>query len=199
MAAPGAAAAQATPAPQPQQPGRPVTDQQVTAGDVAATPITDLNLKHTDIPPLLIQAEQHPYDLVGMSSCAHLAAAVGELDAVLGDDIDVPQAAKSKLSAGRVAQEAVANFIPFRGVIRELSGANAHDRALQVAVYAGTARRSFLKGVGLQKGCHYPARPATAAVIAERTPQQPVKAARQKPAGPRTTRYVSRPVVQGGR
>ena len=31
---------------------------------------------------------------------------------------------------------------------------------VQAAVYAGTARRSFLKGVGLQRGCGYPARPA---------------------------------------
>ena len=65
-----------------------------------------------------------------------------------------------------MAQAAVGAFIPFRGLIREVSGANAQEKKVQAAVYAGSVRRAFLKGVGQQRGCRYPARPATHADIA---------------------------------
>jgi hypothetical protein len=83
---------------------------------------------------------------------------------VLGDDIDMPQADGQRTSPGRMAQSVVGSFIPFRGVIREISGANEHDRKLQTAILAGVARRSFLKGTGQAKGCRYPARAAAVAV-----------------------------------
>ena len=35
-----------------------------------------------------------------------------------------------------------------------------------MALYAGSVRRAFLKGVGQQRGCAYPARSATPEVIA---------------------------------
>jgi hypothetical protein len=101
-----------------------------------------------------------------MDRCAHIAAAVGELDAILGEDIDVTYARNQRIAPGRTAQAALGSFIPFRGLIREVSGASAHERRLQAAIYAGTARRAFLKGVGQQRGCRYPARSATLQVIA---------------------------------
>lgn len=140
---------------------KPITDQSVSAGDVAKTPMSDLGMRKTAIPPLLVAAQENPYTLAGLRTCPAIASVVGELNAVLGDDIDMQQTASRKLSAGVVAQSVVANFIPFRGVIRELSGANNQDRRVQSAIYAGTARRAFLKGVGLQRGCAYPARPAS--------------------------------------
>jgi hypothetical protein len=142
-----------------------VTQKDVGAGDVATTPLGDLNLKKGEIPPQLIAAQEKPYDLSGMTRCANLAATVGELDAILGEDIDIT-AATAGTSAGKVAQSVVGAFIPFRGVIREVSGANSSERKLQMAIRAGVARRSFLKGVGLQRGCLYPARPAPPDVIA---------------------------------
>jgi len=36
---------------------------------------------------------------------------------------------------------------------------------MQYAIYAGSARRSFLKGIGQQRGCPWPARSATPQVI----------------------------------
>jgi hypothetical protein len=146
-------------------PQRPYTQRDVSAGDVAMTPLSDLNIRKGHIPPLLIAAQARPYDLSGIRTCGQIAASVGELDAVLGEDIDVAQSRSQRTSAGRVAQAAVANFIPFRGIIRELSGANAQDRKVQAAIYAGSARRAFLKGVGQQRGCRYPARSATAAML----------------------------------
>ena len=144
-----------------EKPDRQITDKTVTAGDVATTPLSDLNIRKQGIPQLLLDAEVRPYTLAGMTSCPRLARAVGGLDAILGDDIDVQQAKGQAISPGGVAQSVVGSFIPFRGLIRELSGANAQERKVQAAIYAGTARRAFLKGVGLSRGCHAPARPAT--------------------------------------
>ena len=194
---------------EPDEPDKPVTQKDVTAKDVVTTPATDLNLTKDEIPALLTAAEQRPYTLRGLDTCRQLAAAIGELDAVLGDDVDVPQAEGKRVSAGRVAQSVVGSFIPFRGIIREISGANSHDRALRTAILAGVARRSFLKGIGQGKGCRYPARSATldvfnarmAALEEGRDPPR-AKPADAEPASDRgnsrAVRYVSRPVVQSG-
>jgi hypothetical protein len=149
-AAPGPAAAASTP----------ITNNEVTATDVATTPLSDLNLRKKGIPQLLIDAERAPYTLAGLNSCPRIARAVSQLNAVLGEDVDVQVQRHGKITPGGVAQSVLGSFIPFRGVIRELSGANAHDRDVQAAIFAGTARRSFLKGVGQAKGCKYPARSA---------------------------------------
>jgi hypothetical protein len=149
-----------------EEPAKPITERDVGAKDVALTPLTDLGLRKGEIPQLLIDAQYWPYDLTGLTRCPQIAAAIGQLDAVLGDDIDVAIAKGQSVLPGRVAQSVVGSFIPFRGVIRELSGASAQDRRVQAAIYAGMARRSFLKGVGQQRGCRYPARSATPGIIA---------------------------------
>jgi len=155
-----------------QDAGKPVTDRRVTAVDVAATPMSDLNIRKDEIPAKLLAAQAAPYDLAGLTRCSQIAAEVGELDAMLGDDIDLPTADRGRLgglSAGRVAQSALGSFIPFRGVIREVSGANEQERKMLVAIQAGVGRRAFLKGVGQARGCRYPARSATSSVLARRS------------------------------
>jgi len=187
------------------EPDKPVTDRSVSAGDVAATPASDLNLRKEDIPPVLIAAQARPYDLAGLTRCNRISSAVSELNAVLGDDIDLPQDDNKGPSAGSVAQSVVGSFIPFRGVIRELSGANGQEKRMQAAVYAGVARRAFLKGVGLQRGCPYPARPAAWRQIAAAVAAEEAKAAPKPTAAPAPNRarrnrqgsnFVSKPVVQ---
>ena len=144
------------------------TPNDVSAADVAATPAADLNLKRTEIPALLTAAIEEPYSLRGMGSCRRLVTAIGELDAVLGDDVDMPTEDGKRVRPGHVARSVVGNFIPFEGLIREISGANGHDRRLQSAIAAGAARRSFLKGTGQARGCAYPARSATAGLGLQR-------------------------------
>lgn len=144
---------------------KPITQDNVGAKDVALTPLSDLNLKKDDIPQLLLDAQDDPYDLAGLRTCPLIANEVTKFDRVLGEDLDISDATVRRMSTGRAAQEALGSFIPFRGVIREISGANSQQRKIQAAIVAGTARRSFLKGVGLQRGCRYPARPATPQVI----------------------------------
>ena len=158
----GQTPATATPAPT-----RPMNDQKVTAVDVLATPAGDLNLRKGKIPALLDAAVADPYNLAGLKTCAQLSVAITALDAILGPDRDIPADRAEKLSVGRVAQSAVGSFIPFRGIIREVSGANSHQRKIDDAVEAGTARRSFLKGYGQARGCAYPAREVTPAALAK--------------------------------
>lgn len=147
---------------------RPITNREIGAMDVAKTPVTDLNLSRTEIPALLIEAQQRPYSLQGLGKCPQLVAAVEELDAVLGPDFDLPQVERTRLSKGRIAQWAVGTFIPFRSLIREVSGANKQEREILAAIQVGLARRGFLKGVGAARGCKYPASPATESIVAQR-------------------------------
>ena len=157
--------------PAPAAAGKPITDRKVGAIDVIATPVSDLNLRKGEIPAMLTAAIANPYNLSATKSCAQIARAVTDLDAILGPDRDIPMDRAERLSAGRVAQSVVGSFIPFRGVIREISGANGQQRKVEDAVSAGTARRSFLKGYGQARGCAYPAREVTPAALTALTLQ----------------------------
>ncbi len=161
------------------QSDKPVNQRDISAGDVAATPLSDLNVRKTEMPPVLFAALEQGYSLRGLASCQQLSAAIIELNTALGDDIDMPQSGEQRMSAGRVAQSVIGSFIPFRGVIREVSGANNRDRDMQSAVLAAVARRSFLKGTGQARGCRYPARSATLAAFNQRMNQQNAEAAKR--------------------
>lgn len=138
-------------------------------GGAVTAPLEDLNLKRTKIPAILLQAEQNPYSLAGMDRCEQIAAEVARLDDALGPDMDEPPppaptrgqavadgAADITLSAVR---NATTDVIPMRGWVRKLTGAQKHSQHVQRAIRAGTMRRSYLKGVGMQKNCHPPAAP----------------------------------------
>lgn len=116
-----------------------------------------------EIPAKLKSIQDNPYSLRGMRGCAAIIAEVRELNDVLGPDVNErvskSKAKKRQETAGRVAGSAVGSIIPFRGLIGEVTGANAERRRYNKAVYAGTVRRGFLKGVGRERGCKAPARP----------------------------------------
>lgn len=148
-----------------------VSPDNVKAEDVVMSPLSDLNVRKRDVPVVLEMAMAKPYDLTGIKSCKGLTTAIIDLDGALGEDIDVATGEKSDMEkagngAGAIAKSVLGSFIPFRGVIREVSGANAQERLWDRALYAGTARRAFLKGMGEQRGCAWPARSATPAVLA---------------------------------
>lgn len=191
------------------EPDKPVTERSPNMGDAVTTPVSDLNLKKGEIPPLLIAAQERPYHLRGLERCNQIAGAIRELDQLLGDDLDLPQEDGQRVTAGRVAQAAVGSFIPFRGLIREVSGANTHERRMQAAIDAGIARRAFLKGYGQARGCRYPARAATlaewnariaAAAATEDQDKDKDKEKddgdRKKERGGKQPKFVSQPVVQ---
>ena len=116
-----------------------------------------------EIPPKLMEIQDKPYSLRGLRSCAAIQQEVRELNEVLGADVNEKvnksKAKKREETAGRVAGSAVGSISPFRGLIGEVTGANAERRRYNRAVYAGTVRRGFLKGVGRERGCGAPARP----------------------------------------
>lgn len=142
----------------------------VKAEDVVMSPLADVNLRKKDVPAVLEAALADPYDLTGIKSCEGYVTAIQSLDAALGDDIDVAREKtddeKMGNSAGAIAKSVIGSFIPFRGIIREISGANAQQKAWERALYAGSVRRAFLKGMGQSKGCAYPASPATPQILA---------------------------------
>jgi hypothetical protein len=134
----------------------------------AMSPLNDLNVTRNEVPPVL-KAIRSPYEPIPNVSCAGIAGLVSALDAVLGRDFDaLPLPDKSladqagegaaDLTLGAVSST-MSDFIPFRSLVREATGASAHERRLRAAFQAGVARRSYLKGVGAQLGCAPPAAP----------------------------------------
>jgi hypothetical protein len=122
------------------------------AGKIVSQPARDVGAAKTKIPPVLELAAEGPYTLDGLSTCSAMAAKLGDLDQALGPDFDDgPQKGES---IAKVGGKAVVNsLIPFRGVVREISGAAAADRRLAAATDAGIAQRGFLRGVYKTRGC----------------------------------------------
>lgn len=122
------------------------------AGKIVSQPARDVGVVKTKIPPVLELAAEGPYTLKGLSTCSAMAARLGELDQALGPDFD--DGPKKGESIAKMGGKAVVNsLIPFRGVIREVSGAAAADRRLEAATDAGVAQRGFLRGVYQTRGC----------------------------------------------
>lgn len=143
-------------------------------GDAVSAPIEDLNLRREEIPPPLDRMA-YPYLTEPGMTCATIAAEIGEYDAVLGKDFDTVDDAKK--SWGERGGEAVADlmldsvrglttgFIPYRGLLREATGAASYERKRQKAYSLGMARRSYLKGLGQGLGCEPPAAPVFTQII----------------------------------
>lgn len=130
------------------------------ATEVAKTPLRDLNIDARDIPEVLQKASRDPYGIKGLDSCNALVEEIAALDMTLGADYDIAEGDGSdRISEGRVGQSVVGSILPFRGILREVTGAAENDRTLRAAYTAGMVRRAFLKGWGLGRGCEYPARP----------------------------------------
>ena len=146
----------------------------------AMSPLKDINVTRDEIPPVLL-AIRSPYEPIPKVSCAGIAQLVLALDAVLGRDFDaLPLPEKSfgdqvgtgaaDLTLGAVSST-MSDFIPFRSLVREATGASAHERRMRSAFQAGVARRSYLKGVGAQLGCAPPAAPEPNAGFEKSTPR----------------------------
>ncbi len=179
---------------------QPAAVREPDAQDVAMTPLSDLNLAKAEVPQVLLTAITDPYASRGLDQCRQVEAAIAELDGALGPDMDVTSGTRQRLSTGRMAKSVVASFIPFRGVLRELSGAAEQERIWNAAIYAGAVRRGFLKGLGQQRGCDYPARPAFARIAVAATESRKPKSGRVKVApapSAQAVAFVSEPVVQG--
>ncbi len=138
------------------------TDQQIVT-DTITQPLTDFNMRRKQLPPELIAIQADPYSLNGIKNCRDVIAEVQKIDAVLGQDLDQievdPVARKRREGAAQAAGGLISSLIPFRFLIREISGAGQADRDYRAAIYAGVVRRGFLKGYGQHRGCAAPGRP----------------------------------------
>jgi hypothetical protein len=155
-----------------QQQMRASNDPNNSWGDAVTAPLEDLNLKREQIPEILQDAVAKPYDLTGLDKCDAIAREVRKLDALLGKDFDEPPPPKDQSSladkSGKVANDAAVgavrgasrSIIPFRGLVRQMTGADAHAKEVDTAIQAGKVRRAYLKGVGMNKNCAPPAAPS---------------------------------------
>jgi len=127
-----------------------------SAGKIASQPARDVGVAKTDIPPALQKAWDAPYALKGIRTCRDLSKAFHELTDVMGPDFK-PGEVKKENRAGKLAEAGgktiINSIIPFRGLVREVTGAAPAQRRLERAIAAGYARRGFLRGVHQTRGC----------------------------------------------
>lgn len=182
------------------------TDKNNSWGDAFTAPLEDFNLKRQEIPDILESAITKPYDLTGLDHCEAIAAEVSKLDGLLGKDFDEPppppdqrtNTEKGKEFANNSAVGAVRNatrsIIPFRGLVRQVTGADRHQKEMDNAIQAGKVRRAYLKGVGMNKNCAPPAAPSwfKPRVYVENYVQQPAP-----PPEPAATGRKSAPPPRG--
>ena len=146
------------------KPAAPETSKDKAKG-VITQPLNDLNVAQPDIPAILLRAKAAPYDVPSGGACEALNSEIGELDKALGPDLDLAKGDDKSVSKRvsdvtfDLARGAVSGLIPFRGVVRYVTGAEKRAREINEALIAGTVRRSYLKGYGEMLGCDYPASP----------------------------------------
>jgi hypothetical protein len=127
------------------------------AGGIITQPARDVGLALKAIPPVLVKAADDPYGLDGLKTCKSLVAAIRDLNGVLGPDYvagshKAKESRASKLAAAG-GEAVLDSVIPFRGLVREASGAAPAERKLNEAIEGGLARRGFLRGVHRRQGC----------------------------------------------
>lgn len=123
-------------------------------GGAVSQPFKDLGVIRPAIPDVLATAASTPYALNEPVDCAVLTGEVASLDTALGPDVNAGAAGERNVAEG-LALDAFqgALSLPFRGVIRKLTGADRRDRLQVAAVLAGMVRRGYLKGVIRGAGC----------------------------------------------
>lgn len=124
--------------------------------DLASRPAVDVGAKKTEIPEVLQQAALNPYAATGTASCAQIKSGLSDLNEALGPDFESGDDTKEN-RAGKLAEAGgktlVNGLVPFRGLVREISGAAPAERRLNAAISAGHARRGFLHGVAMARKC----------------------------------------------
>jgi hypothetical protein len=126
------------------------------AGHIATQPVRDVGIAKAEIAPVLAIAVANPYSLEGLQRCEDLGAALLALNKVLGPDFTGGYPNKEN-RVGRLAaaggKTIVNSVLPFRGLVREVSGAAPADRRRNAAIDVGYARRGFLRGVYETRRC----------------------------------------------
>ena len=140
--------------------------QDDSVGKAVTQPLRDTRIVDKKIPDILQLAVSAPYSSANTRTCAAIAGEVRRLDGALGRDVDAPGVTKNERAeiAALAARTAVNTLIPGLGLVRVITGADKQQRRAEAAVYAGSVRRAYLKGIGLARGCGVPAAPTRQAV-----------------------------------
>lgn len=118
---------------------------------------TGLGLPGPDISDRLKAFSATPYVRPDPLDCPQLAREIGELDQILGPDVDLKEVPEDRgQQMESAAGSALLGLIPYRGVVRWMSGAGAQERIRARAVLAAAARRGFLKGLSMALACPAP-------------------------------------------
>ncbi len=124
-----------------------------TTEEIVSQPARDVGIAKTKIPPLLLEVSEAPYTTAGTATCKQIAASIAELNEVIGPDFSTSPA-KNKQDFAKIGGAAVVNsLIPFRGIVRAVSGASAAEQRKNAAIDAGIARRGFLRGLQSARKC----------------------------------------------
>ncbi|WP_420139935.1 hypothetical protein [Sphingomonas sp.] len=133
-----------------------IADTGKEAGRIASQPARDVGASKVAIPAPVRKAAAAPYSLKGLSTCTQIRQAIFELNDVLGPDYAGAVTTREN-KAGKLAaaggKTIVNTIIPFRGLVREVSGAAPAERRLNAAIRAAYARRGFLRGVATARRC----------------------------------------------
>jgi len=127
------------------------------AGDVVTQPVRDVGIEKTKIDPMLLQIAKQPYAPAG--SCSAITAELTKLNGALGPDFGADSKAnedKAEKLALAGGDALIGSLIPFRGLVREVSGAAPAERRKAAAISAGTARRGYLRGIAVSRKCKIP-------------------------------------------
>jgi len=126
------------------------------AGRIVTQPVQDVGVKKITVPPAVAKAAAAPYSSKGLRTCSQIRRELTDLNEVLGPDFD-GAAPRKENRAGKLAEaggKTVVNaFIPFRGLVRELTGAAPAQRRLNAALDAAYARRGYLRGLAQMRKC----------------------------------------------
>lgn len=125
-------------------------------GNAAMTPVEDVGLSKIRIPAYLAEMRD-PYATTPVD-CPTINAEVDTLNGLLGEDLDIPEeeAERRERLALNATSSAVGGLIPFRGVVRAISGAASNERNAREAYQRGLVRRAYLKGVATRLDCDTP-------------------------------------------
>lgn len=131
----------------------------------AKSPLVDLNFTSDEIPEYLQSISGNPYTIPSPLQCKVVKSELVELDTLLGGDME-PAAKGTEEKTDYIAEGAsmiqgaaigfVANkvdILPFRGVIRSITGANKQAKLYARAYESGKLRRAYLKGLNSALKC----------------------------------------------
>jgi hypothetical protein len=124
---------------------QPPTNDNATVTGAAETPLRELNVVKDKTAPLLQDVRANPYAHVAPGDCEAMRQQIGDLNDLLGPDLDD---ANFDQRRGSILADAVhsATNLPFGSVVARLTGAAKEKAERDQAILAGYTRRAYLKG-----------------------------------------------------